>query len=84
MNDLEKLLLAELQKNETSDFKIKSEPQKSSLAKHLLMTATILTIGYSTYFACQQLSETKYKTLAIPVAIWGACAASYATRKIKA
>lgn len=88
MNDLERAILEDIQNSEggndvlTRSVMVKDKPNKRTITKYLFLLGLTIGIGYCSYKICEKIWETEYTPLAIPVAIWGACATSYSTRKL--
>lgn len=88
MNELERAILAEIQKNgETDDPLSKAarrynKKPKTNIKKYLLIPAAIVGIALCTYCIDKEMLNTKYEPVAIPVTIWGVCGISYSIRKL--
>lgn len=88
MNELERAILAEIQKNRETDDPLSkaarnyNKKPKTNMKRYLLASAAIAGIALCTYFLDKEMLNTKYEHLAIPITIWGICGISYSIRKI--
>ncbi|MFH0752796.1 MAG: hypothetical protein V1914_04355 [archaeon] len=90
MNELEQTILAEIQNSKEANDPLSNAIKKKNtknkpkikISKYLTIPLAATGIILSTYYISTTIWATKYRPVAIPVAIWGICGTSYTIRKL--